>query len=92
MENMQYTIDQVAQMVGVHKSTLRYWGKVFNIETPRSEGRQRRYPQNQVELLQAIKKHYDAGYSTRGVRMQLEEVAQLSTDATHAGAVEGEDY
>jgi len=69
--NIRYTIDQVAEMVRVHKSTLRYWGKIFAIETPRSEGRQRRYPADQVELLKTIKKHYDAGYSTRGVRMQL---------------------
>ena len=74
MQNdVMFTIDQVAQMVGVHKSTLRYWGKIFDIETPRSEGRQRRYPVDQVELLKAIKAHYDAGYSTRGVRMQLGE-------------------
>lgn len=73
-KEISYTIEQVAQMVGVHKSTLRYWGKIFSIETPRSEGRQRRYPVDQIELLKAIKKHYDAGYSTRGVRMQLEEV------------------
>jgi excisionase family DNA binding protein len=74
-QQIKYTIDQVAEIVGVHKSTLRYWGKVFGIETPRSEGRQRRYPVEQVELLKTIKQHYDAGYSTRGVRMQLEEAS-----------------
>lgn len=72
---IKFTIDQVAEIVGVHKSTLRYWGKIFSLETPRSEGRQRRYPKDQVDLLKAIKGHYDAGYSTKGVRMQLEEEA-----------------
>lgn len=71
--NIRFTIDQVAEMVGVHKSTLRYWGKIFDIDTPRSEGRQRRYPADQVDLLKTIKQYYDDGYSTRGVRMQLEE-------------------
>ena len=73
MDNIRFTIDQVSEMVGVHKSTLRYWSKIFNIETPRSKGRQRRYPLAQVNLLKTIKAHYDAGYSTRGVRMKLKE-------------------
>ena len=68
-----FTIDQVAQMVGVHKSVLRYWGKIFGIVTPRSAGNQRRYPQDQVDLLKRINELYAEGYATRGVRRQLVE-------------------
>ncbi len=77
-KDLWYTIEQVSEMVGVHKSTLRYWGKIFKIDTPRSAGGQRRYPVDQVELLKTIKAHYDSGYSVKGVRMQLEEVCGAS--------------
>ncbi len=70
---IHYTIEQVAQMVGVHKSTLRYWGKVFEIQTPRSEGNQRRYPREQVELLKTIKALYEKGLATWAVRQHLEQ-------------------
>jgi hypothetical protein len=72
-DGIKYTIEQVAQMVGVHKSTLRYWGKVFNIVTPRSAGNQRQYPQDQIDLLKRIKELYDQGMSVKGVWMNLAE-------------------
>lgn len=71
---IRYTIDQAAEIVGVHKSTLRYWGKVFGIETPRSEGGQRRYPREQVDLLKQIKTLFDQHMTTKGVRINLAEV------------------
>jgi DNA-binding transcriptional MerR regulator len=72
---VKFTIEQAAEMVGVHKSTLRYWGKIFALNTPRSAGNQRRYPLEQVELLKRIKALFDEGMTTRGVRMRLKEGA-----------------
>jgi MerR family transcriptional regulator, heat shock protein HspR len=68
---IRYTIEQTAEIVGVHKSTLRYWGKIFDIKTPRSEGGQRRYPRDQVDLLKQIKVLFDRHLTTKGVRINL---------------------
>jgi DNA-binding transcriptional MerR regulator len=73
LSEVNYTIDQVSQMVGVQKSTLRYWERVLHIETPRSHGNQRRYPMGHVELFKHIKGLYEEGLATRGVRMRLKE-------------------
>ena len=73
MDGVNYTIDQASQIVGVLKSTLRYWGRIFEIKTPRTDGNQRRYPTELVELFKRIKGLYDEGLATRGVRMRLQE-------------------
>jgi len=70
---MKMTIDQVAEMLGVSKSKLRYWERVLNLNPDRSDGGQRRYSQVQIDQLQNIKKYYDEGFATWKVKELLQE-------------------
>lgn len=70
---IKYTIDQVAEFLGISKSTVRYWEKVFDIEPDRTDGNHRRYSWGQVQRFQKIKELYDQHFSTEGVRLKLQE-------------------
>jgi DNA-binding transcriptional MerR regulator len=78
MNFVPYTIDQVAQLVGVTKSALRYWEGVYGVRPERNEGNHRRYSQEQVELLLRIKSLMDEGYAVRGIKARLPESAGVS--------------
>lgn len=71
--NIKFTIEQVAEMVGVTRATLRYWEKVYDILPDRSDGNQRRYSQSQVDTLLKIKALYDLGFAIRGIKARLKE-------------------
>lgn len=65
------TIDQVAQIVGVTKSRLRYWEKVFEVPVKRTATKRRRYPQTAVDMMQRIKNLDEEGYAGRGIKRQI---------------------
>ena len=71
MEEVQFTIEQVAQMVGVTKGTLRYWEMVFAITPGRNNGNHRRYFQAQIEAMKKIRDLYAQGYAVKGVKARL---------------------
>jgi DNA-binding transcriptional MerR regulator len=57
-----YTISQVAELTGVPENTIRSWERRFGLPSPtRTAGKQRRYAQSDVYLIQAIQGSRDAG-------------------------------
>jgi DNA-binding transcriptional MerR regulator len=57
-----YTISQVAELTGVPENTIRSWERRFGLPSPtRTAGKQRRYAQSDVDLIQAIQGSRDAG-------------------------------
>jgi DNA-binding transcriptional MerR regulator len=68
---IDYTIDQVAETLGVNKSVLRYWEKIFEIPVKRTAGGQRRYAQEVVAIFERILVLHREGYAPRGIRNQL---------------------
>jgi DNA-binding transcriptional MerR regulator len=57
-----YTISQVAELTGVPENTIRSWERRFGLPSPtRTAGKQRRYTQSDVDLIQAIQGSRDAG-------------------------------
>ena len=66
------TIDQVSQIVGVPKTTLRYWEMIFEVPVKRTESGRRIYPQQTVDIMKRIKDLSDQGFAAKGIRMRLE--------------------
>lgn len=57
-----YRVSQVEQMTGVGVHTLRAWERRYGVpRPPRSEGRQRRYSQEDVQLVKRMKQLSDGG-------------------------------
>ncbi len=72
-EKLYYSINEVADLLGVTPVTLRYWESQFKELKPVRGGRSmRRYTQSDVELLQRIY-HLtkECGFTIEGTRAQL---------------------
>ncbi|QXK92241.1 MerR family transcriptional regulator [Neoehrlichia mikurensis] len=67
-----YTIGEVAKIIGVEQSVLRFWeGKFGQINPIKRRGR-RLYDQNNIEIIKKIKYWlYDNGYTIKGVQQRL---------------------
>ena len=65
------TIDQVSQIVGVPKTTLRYWETIFEVSVKRTYSGRRLYPQQTVDIMKRIKDLSDQGFAAKGIRMRL---------------------
>ncbi len=74
-----YTIGQVAEILELPQSVLRYWETVFEPLQPlKSSGGNRQYSDKDVELLEAIKSLlYEEGFTIRGARQQLQKKKAL---------------
>ncbi|MGQ9920742.1 MAG: MerR family transcriptional regulator [Desulfobacca sp.] len=73
-KNILLSIDQVARLTGVKKSTLRYWEKTFPeyLQPSRTFSKRREYSLAEVELIETIKKLLEEEHLTNlGVRMRL---------------------
>lgn len=66
------TIDQVSQIVGVPKTTLRYWETIFKVPVKRTDTGRRYYHQAAVDIMLRIKALSDEGYASRGIKAHLE--------------------
>jgi len=73
MEKLYYSIGEVAAMLDVAPSVLRFWETEFDCIRPVKNKRgTRSYTQHDIELLRRI--HYltrDCGYTLEGAREQL---------------------
>jgi len=68
------SIDNVHNLTGIPKSTLRFWEKVFSgyLKPARTKGRQRRYTREDLEKILNIKKLLEMeGYTIAGARRKL---------------------
>ena len=75
------TIDQVSQLTGVRKSTLRYWEKSFEefLKPARTQSNRREYTMDDLDVVQTIKRLLEEEHLTsEGVRVRLEKL--LSED------------
>jgi DNA-binding transcriptional MerR regulator len=71
------TIDQISQLTGVRKSTLRYWEKSFDdfLKPARTHSNRREYTLEDLDVIKAIKRLLeDEHLTTQGVRLKLGEI------------------
>jgi DNA-binding transcriptional MerR regulator len=76
-EKIKYTIEQVSEIVGVSKSKLRYWEKVYPLIINRTPTNRRRYSQETIDTFQRIKELDADGFNVRGIKKQLEKKRRL---------------
>jgi len=73
MGKLYYTIGEVAAMLGVRTSVLRFWESEFDCIRPvKTSKGARNYTEHDIELLRKI--HYltrDCGYTLEGAREQM---------------------
>ena len=72
--NVLLTIDQVSQLTGVKKNTLRYWEKKYGeyLNPIRSKTRHRKYSVKDLEIIITIKNLLEnENLSYKGVRIRL---------------------
>jgi len=78
-EQRAYKIGALAKMLHVEKFVIRFWEKEFGIAPQRSDGGQRFYTKEEVDLFKNIKHLlYEKKFTVAGARVEL----QKNTDAT----------
>lgn len=84
MPGETYRIGEVAELLGVEASALRFWEKEFPQLSPsRTPGGQRLYGAQDVLLLQEIRRLlYEEGMTLEGARRLLDRGSELSPQAT----------
>ena len=76
IENMYFTIGQVADHAGLAQSVLRYWETVFDVLDPaKTEGGNRKYSPDDIEIIMQIKDLlYEKGFTIKGANKQMSAV------------------
>jgi DNA-binding transcriptional MerR regulator len=75
--NLMLTIDQISQLTGVRKSTLRYWEKSFDnfLRPGRTPSNRREYTLEDLDRVRTIKRLLEQEHLTsHGVRLRLVEL------------------
>ena len=74
MSKVYYSIKEVAEMLGVRNSVLRFWEKEFKeVKPKRSKGGRRFYKEGDIALLKKIKKLlYEEGLTIKGAKASLQ--------------------
>lgn len=75
--NLMLTIDQISQITGIRKSTLRYWEKSFDdfLKPARTHSNRREYTVEDLSRIKAIQRLLEQEHLTAiGVRMRLQEI------------------
>ena len=75
--DLMLTIDQISQITGIRKSTLRYWEKSFDdfLKPARTHSNRREYTVEDLDRIKAIKRLLEQEHLTAlGVRMRLREL------------------
>src|SRR3972149_2651245 len=75
--NLMLTIDQISQITGIRKSTLRYWEKSFDdfLKPARTHSNRREYTIEDLDRIKAIHRLLKQEHLTAlGVRMRLQEL------------------
>ncbi len=73
-QDLMLTIEQVSQLTGVRKSTLRYWEKSFEefLKPARTHSNRREYTMKDLDLIKTIKRLLEEEHLTsEGVRLKL---------------------
>ena len=75
--NLMLTIDQISQITGIRKSTLRYWEKSFDnfLKPARTHSNRREYTIEDLDRIKAIQRLIEQEHLTAyGVRVRLQEL------------------
>ena len=75
--NLMLTIDQISQITGIRKSTLRYWEKSFDdfLKPARTHSNRREYTIEDLNRIKAIQRLLEEEHLTAyGVRVRLQEL------------------
>ena len=75
--NLMLTIDQISQITGIRKSTLRYWEKSFDgfLQPARTHSNRREYTIEDLDRIKAIQRLIEQEHLTAyGVRVRLQEL------------------
>jgi DNA-binding transcriptional MerR regulator len=85
---LYYKIGEVAQLVGVRTSVLRFWESEFVFLRPeKSSTGQRLYTQKEVALIQEVKRLlYSEKFTLEGVKQRISPRGKLLIDGNTAGA------
>jgi DNA-binding transcriptional MerR regulator len=73
-QDLMLSIEQVSQLTGVRKSTLRYWEKSFEefLKPARTQSNRREYTMEDLNLVKTIKRLLEEEHLTpEGVRLML---------------------
>jgi hypothetical protein len=90
--NLMLTIDQISQITGIRKSTLRYWEKSFDdfLKPARTHSNRREYTIEDLDRIKAIKRLLEQEHLTAyGVRMRLQEIFSSPGDEGHGRKAKG---
>ena len=74
IRKLNLNIDQVSNLTGVKKSTLRYWEKEFSdyLQPQRTDSNRREYSMEDVEKVENLRRLIEEEkYKTIGVKMKL---------------------
>lgn len=88
--DLMLTIDQISQLTGVRKSTLRYWEKSFDefLRPARTLSNRREYTMDDLDVIKAIKRLLeDEHLTTQGVRLKLGEIVTHDKKTAHSNTV-----
>lgn len=90
--DLMLTIDQISQLTGVRKSTLRYWEKSFNLclKPSRTHSNRREYSLEDLERIKTIKLLLEQEHLTsHGVRLRLLELFPASQEGERVRQLKG---
>jgi DNA-binding transcriptional MerR regulator len=90
--NLMLTIDQISQITGIRKSTLRYWEKSFDdfLKPARTHSNRREYTIEDLNRIKAIQRLLEQEHLTAyGVRMRLQELFSSSGEGNRGRKAKG---
>lgn len=72
--NRAYSIKEVAEMMDVNESSIRYWDKEygFYLQIPRTENNERYFTEKEIRRLETIKRLRERGLSSKAIMELLE--------------------
>lgn len=65
----EYSISEVAEIIGYAPHVLRYYEKEFEIDIPRKDSNHRYYTYKEIEIIQYIKSLKDKGFANKQIKM-----------------------
>jgi hypothetical protein len=90
--NLMLTIEQISQITGIRKSTLRYWEKSFHdfLKPARTHSNRREYTLEDLDRIKVIKGLLEQEHLTAyGVRMRLQEVFSFPREGDRGRKAKG---
>jgi DNA-binding transcriptional MerR regulator len=66
-----WSIDEVSTLLCEPKSKIRFWGKYFGLELLRGINQKRKFTQQDIDKLAAIKSYVAEGYKLRAIKNKI---------------------